>query len=91
MSRQEINMGLLAVLALALWIFGDKAQTALLLCLSLGIMGIITPCGTGPSPIWYGTGYVKPGTLWLLGAVFGFIFQAVFLLVCVPWIGYLGA
>ena len=22
------------------------------------IMGVLTPCGTGPSPIYYGTGYM---------------------------------
>ncbi len=64
----------------------DAGQTALLLCLSLGIMGILTPYGTGPSPIWYGSRYIKPAHFWLLGATFGAIFLAVFLLVGVPWI-----
>jgi L-tartrate/succinate antiporter len=68
----------------------DTAMTGLLLCLSFGIMGIITPYGTGPSPIWYGTRYVKPGEFWLLGAVFGAIFLLVFLFVGVPWIRWIG-
>ncbi len=68
----------------------DAVMTALLLCLSFGIMGILTPYGTGPSPIWYGTKYVKPGEFWLLGAVFGAIFLGVFLLVGVPWLRWLG-
>ena len=68
----------------------DPGQTALLLCLSLGIMGVISPYGTGPSPIWYGAGYIKPGTFWLLGAIFGFIFLVFFLAVTVPWIRIMG-
>ena len=68
----------------------DAHLTAVLLCLSFGIMGIITPYGTGPSPIWYGTKYVKPGEFWLLGAIFGAIFLGVFLLVGVPWIRWIG-
>ncbi|WP_300156889.1 DASS family sodium-coupled anion symporter [Solidesulfovibrio sp.] len=68
----------------------NQGQTALLLCLTFGIMGIITPYGTGPSPIWYGTGYVKAGEFWLLGAVFGLLFLGAFLFVCVPWIAFIG-
>src|SRR5512137_558399 len=32
---------------------------ALLLCFTLGIMGIITPYATGPSPVYFGSGYVS--------------------------------
>lgn len=38
---------------------------------TLGVMGIITPYGTGPSPIWYGSGYISQGRWWFLGAIFG--------------------
>jgi len=31
---------------------------ALLLCYSLGLMGVISPYATGPAPIWYGSSYV---------------------------------
>ena len=41
---------------------------------SLGVMGIITPYGTGPSPIWYGAGYISQGKWWALGAIFGAIY-----------------
>ena len=37
-------------------------------------MGIITPYGTGPSPIWYGAGYISQGKWWALGAIFGAIY-----------------
>jgi L-tartrate/succinate antiporter len=60
--------------------------TALMLCFSLGIMGIITPYAAGPGPIWYGSGYVPGPTFWLLGAFFGVIFLAVLLLVGLPWL-----
>ena len=59
---------------------------ALLLCLTLGIMGVISPYGMGPSPVYYGSGYLPTRDYWRLGAIFGLIFFAVFLLVGVPWV-----
>ncbi len=47
---------------------------ALLLVGSLGLMGILTPYATGPSPIWYGAGYISQATWWKLGAVFGAVY-----------------
>ena len=47
---------------------------SLLLVGSLGLMGIITPYATGPSPIWYGAGYISQATWWKLGAIFGAIY-----------------
>jgi len=47
---------------------------ALLLVGSLGLMGIITPYATGPSPIWYGAGYITQATWWRLGFIFGSIY-----------------
>jgi len=49
---------------------------SILLVGSLGLMGIITPYGTGPSPIWYGAGYISQATWWLLGGIFGALFLA---------------
>jgi L-tartrate/succinate antiporter len=54
---------------------------ALLLCYSLGIMGVITPYATGPGPVYYGSGYVSRRDFWKLGLVFGVIFLAVLLAV----------
>lgn len=48
-----------------------------LLAGSLGVMGIITPYGTGPSPIWYGTGYISQARWWALGAIFGLLYLIV--------------
>ncbi|MFU2208026.1 anion permease [Solidesulfovibrio sp. C21] len=59
---------------------------SMLLCGSLGIMGIISPYGTGPSPLYFGSGYIKSREFWLLGLVFGTIFLGVYLLVGFPWI-----
>jgi len=47
---------------------------SILLVGSLGLMGIITPYGTGPSPIWYGAGYISQAKWWFLGAIFGGIY-----------------
>lgn len=66
----------------------DPTKTALLLGYSLGFMGILTPYGTGPSPIWYNLGYITPKAFWGLGAVFGFIFLAALILLGIPWINW---
>ena len=66
------------------------ANAAVLLCLELGIMGIISPYGTGPSPIYYHSGYIPSKDFWRLGSIFGLLFLAVFLVIGVPWVLHLG-
>lgn len=61
-------------------------ELSLFLMLSLGIMGILTPYGTGPSTIYYGSGYIQSKDFWKLGLIFGFVYLIVFLSVCVPWV-----
>jgi L-tartrate/succinate antiporter len=61
-------------------------QYAMLLCLTLGIMGIISPYATGPSPVYYGSGYLPSRDYWRLGGIFGVIFLAVLLAVGTPWL-----
>ncbi|HKA45398.1 MAG TPA: anion permease [Burkholderiales bacterium] len=61
-------------------------KMALLLCLQLGIMGIITPYGTGPSPVYYGSGYLPSADYWRLGGIFGLIYLVVYLVIVVPWV-----
>ena len=64
---------------------GMPMQTlSLLLCLTLGIMGIISPFATGPSPIYAGSGYLPSTDYWRLGGIFGLIFLFVFLAIGVP-------
>ena len=62
---------------------------AMLLCYSLGIMGVITPYATGPSPIYYGSGYISRGAYWTLGLIFGAIYLAALLLIGVPYLRFL--
>jgi len=57
---------------------------ALMLVLTLGLMGILTPYGTGPSPVYFGSGYLPAADYWRLGAIFGVIYIVVFLVVGVP-------
>ena len=53
---------------------------SIILAGSLGVMGIITPYATGPSPIWYGAGYISQGRWWALGAIFGALYLGVIIL-----------
>jgi len=63
----------------------DMQIFCLLLVTSLGIMGIITPYGTGPSPIYYGSGYLPTKDYWRLGSIFGLIFLLALLFIGYPW------
>jgi L-tartrate/succinate antiporter len=63
---------------------------ATMLVLTLGIMGILTPYLTGPSPIYYGSGYVRSRNYWRLGPIFGAIFIAALIVVGVPWFAVKG-
>jgi L-tartrate/succinate antiporter len=78
-------------LAIAITIPGlsPKAWT-LVLGYTLGIMGILTPYATGPSPIYFGSGYISSRDFWKLGALLGVVFIGTFLLVGVPWMRFLG-
>jgi len=67
----------------------DKVFLAVvLLMLELGIMGIITPYGTGPSPVYFGSGYISSSEFWKNGTIFGFIYLIVFLVIEIPWVLY---
>jgi len=63
----------------------DPRMFALMLCYTLGIMGILTPYATGPSPVYFGSGYVARKDFWRLGAIFGFVYLAALLAIGVPW------
>src|SRR5262245_38350673 len=58
---------------------------ALVLCVQLGFMGILGPSASGPSPVYYGSGYLPSADYWRLGAIFGVIFFVAFLVIGVPW------
>jgi L-tartrate/succinate antiporter len=75
------------MLAVAMGIPGiDMQSFALLLALTLGIMGILTPYATGPSPVYAGSGYIPAKDFWRLGALFGVLYFGVFLLGALVWI-----
>jgi L-tartrate/succinate antiporter len=59
---------------------------ALLLCYSLGLMGVLTPYATGPAPVYYASGYISRAEFWRLGLIFGLIFLAVLLAVGIPYL-----
>ena len=59
---------------------------ALLLCYSLGIMGVITPYATGPGPVYYGSGYISRKDFWTLGLIFGTIFLTALIGIGVPYL-----
>jgi len=63
---------------------------ALLLCFSLGLMGIVSPYGAGPSPIYAGSGYLPAGDFWRLGAIFGALYLVALLVIGLPWLMLLG-
>ena len=60
-------------------------ELALLLCLELGIMGVITPFASAANPIYANSGYLPPKDYWRLGTIFGAIFLTLFLCIAVPW------
>lgn len=64
----------------------DMPVFCLLLVISQGVMGIMTPYGTGPSPIYYGSGYLPAADYWRLGTIFGAIFLASLIIIGYPWI-----
>ncbi|HSB64090.1 MAG TPA: anion permease [Thermoanaerobaculia bacterium] len=67
----------------------DPRLFALLLCYTLGIMGILTPYATGPSPVYFGSGYVPRKDFWRLGAIFGLIYLVALLAIGIPWMLYI--
>lgn len=82
---------LILFLTTALPIVGlPPTSVALLFGYTLGLMGILTPYGTGSSPIIYGLGFIPAKDFWFLGAVFGALFLFVFLVITVPWVQFLG-
>jgi L-tartrate/succinate antiporter len=58
----------------------------LLLCYTLGIMGVLTPYATGPSPIYFGSGYIAGSAFWKYGAILGAIYLVVLLAVGLPYL-----
>jgi L-tartrate/succinate antiporter len=74
-------------LATAMSIPGIPMKTlAIMLCATLGLMGILTPYATGPSPVYYGCGYITRKEFWTLGFIFGMIFIAALVCIDLPYL-----
>ncbi|KGI55723.1 DASS family sodium-coupled anion symporter [Campylobacter sp. MIT 97-5078] len=67
----------------------NPAQIMLILVLPMGFMGVITPYGTGCSPLWFGSNYIKGPQFFLLGGVFALIYMIIYLLVGIPWVEFI--
>ena len=63
----------------------DMRYLAMVLCGSLGFMGVITPFGTGAAPIYANCGYITPKDFWTLGAIFGVMYFVVYAVVALVW------
>ena len=61
----------------------------LLLCYSLGLMGVITPYATGPAPVYYGSGYISRIDFWKLGLIFGLIYLFALLVIGIPYLNWI--
>jgi di/tricarboxylate transporter len=59
---------------------------ALLLCYSLGIMGVLTPYATGPAPVYFASGFVSRKEFWTLGLIFGMVFLGALLAIGLPFL-----
>jgi L-tartrate/succinate antiporter len=57
---------------------------SLLMCFSLGLMGVLTPYATGPAPVYFGSGYIERRDFWRLGFIFGLIFLITLLVIGIP-------
>jgi L-tartrate/succinate antiporter len=67
--------------------FGSARVTpavTLMLLYTVGIMGVLTPYGTGPAPVWFHSGYIRAPEFWRLGFLFGLLYLGGLLLVGFP-------
>lgn len=78
-----------AVLPVVLAVGGGIANLPMplltLLCLySLGLMGVISPCATGPAPMYFGSGFIRKGDFWKFGLIFGAFYFAGLIAIVLP-------
>ncbi len=73
------------MLAAGISVSGMPVRTfAMLMCFSLGLMGVLTPYATGPAPVYFGSGYIERRDFWRLGFIFGVIFLIALLIIGIP-------
>jgi len=61
----------------------------LILGYTVGLTPLMTPYSSGPSPIFYGSGFIKGRDFWLYGLIFSLIGLGIFLMIGVPWLLWL--
>ena len=61
-------------------------KLALLLGLTQGLMGVLTPYATGPAPVYANSGYITAAEYWRLGTIFGLVFVAALLGLSAPFV-----
>lgn len=59
------------MIAAALACRKSAAVFCLMVGAAIGLGSILTPYATGPSPIYYGSGYLPTVDYWRLGAILG--------------------
>jgi L-tartrate/succinate antiporter len=59
-------------------------KLAMMLGLTQGIMGVLTPYATGPAPVYANSGYITSAEYWRLGTIFGIVFLGALLLLSAP-------
>jgi L-tartrate/succinate antiporter len=62
------------------------ADFALLLALTHGFMGVLTPYATTSGPVYLSSGYITSAEYWRLGALFGVIFLVALLVLSGPFV-----
>ncbi len=74
------------MIAAALMLPSVPLQTfSLMIGAAIGLGSIVTPYATGPSPIYYGSGYLPTADYWRLGALFGLIFLLLLIVTGLLW------
>lgn len=58
---------------------------SLMIGAAIGLGSILTPYATGPSPIYYGSGYLPTTDYWRLGGIFGVLFLILLLITGLVW------
>ncbi|WP_263452786.1 anion permease [Campylobacter canadensis] len=63
--------------------------TMIFLLAPMGMISVLTPYGTGHSPIWFASGYIKGSDFWRLGAIFGLIYFIIYVLIAYPYLSFM--
>jgi len=61
-------------------------KLAVMLGLTQGFMGVLTPYATGPAPVYANSGYITTAEYWRLGTIFGIVFLAALIGLSAPFV-----